>query len=289
MRMLLVLVSNFIFVTALTQGSNTFKLPEFLPPSPDVAALMKGGELSASPHTGGANASIPLYQLNMKDFALPISINYSSNGFKPEEIPSRVGIGWSLSAGGAVSRIVRGKPDDFCTTPTVRTISELQAYSQDAYYYISDLEDQASYSDAQPDEYRYSVNGLSGKFIIQRDGSVLQLPHNNVKIAVTKNNGAVVDIIIKDGKGIIYKFGEGDIEQTLQHNLVNNMLQKQFITTAWMLVKVSLPNSDYIDFTYGSLNHYVKSGVMASVRKGLIGVESCPQPSTIVCPVEAGI
>ena len=61
------------------QESNLFKLPEFLPPSPDVASIMKGGELSASPHTGGANASIPLYQLKLNDFTLPISLNYSSN------------------------------------------------------------------------------------------------------------------------------------------------------------------------------------------------------------------
>lgn len=269
-------------------GNNTFKLPEILGPSPDVAALSKGAELSSTPHTGGPNASIPVYTLKMKGFSYPLSINYSSNGFKPEEVPSRVGINWSFNAGGSVSRIVKGKPDDFCTPPSPHlTESQILAYNQDAYYYLQNLEDQGSYVDAQPDEYRYNVNGLSGKFIIQRDGTILQLPHNNVKITVIKSLGAVTDIYITDGNGVKYTFGESMIEQTLEHNLVNNFLQKQFITTAWMLTRITLTNGDYLTFSYGSLDHYVKSGVMESVRAGIVG-EYCSNGNTNTpCPVGA--
>lgn len=253
-------------------GSNDFKLPEILPPSPDVMALVKGGELSASPHTGAPNASIPIYSLKLRGYNLPISINYSSNGYKPEEVPSRTGLGWSLNAGGSVSRMVKGKPDDFCTPPsTYLDESSVLNYGSTSYYFIADLEDQNSYHDSQPDEYSYNVNGLSGKFIIQRDGSVLQLPYNNVKITVAKSMGAVTDIYITDGSGTKYSFGQGVIEQTLEHNLENNFLQKQYITTAWMLTNITIPTGEYITFSYGSISHYVKSGVMESVRKGLAG------------------
>ncbi|MEQ1676748.1 MAG: hypothetical protein ABL876_08610 [Chitinophagaceae bacterium] len=260
------MVSSIVFGQS---GSNTFKLPEILAPSPDVAALSKAAELQATPHTGAPNARIPVYDLKVGNFSFPVSINYGSNGYKPEEIPSRVGLGWTLNAGGSVSRIVRGKPDDFCT-PISQYLdeSQLQAYTSTAYYFLEDLEDQSTYHDSQPDEYRYSVNGLSGRFIIKRDGSVLQLPYNNVKIIVIKSQGAVTDILITDGNGVKYKFGEGVIEQTLEHNLVNDFLQKQYITTAWMLTNITLPAGNYINFSYGSLNHYVKSGVMQSVRKG---------------------
>lgn len=266
-------------------GTNAFKLPEVLPPSPDVAALTKGAELRSTPHTGGANANIPIYELRLRDFVLPISVSYSSTGYKPEEIPSRVGLSWSLNAGGAVTRIVKGKPDDFCSPPAqYLTESQVLAKNESSYFFIEGLEDQALNFDSQPDEYRYSVNGLSGKFIIKRDGTVLQLPHNNVKITVQKSLGAVTDIIITDGNGVKYTFGAGVQESTQEHNLIYDMLQKQNITTAWMLTNVTLLNGDYVNFSYGSLNHYVQSGVMQSVRKGIVG-NSCSQTTT--CPVDA--
>lgn len=276
----------FFYIEIEAQGSNnTFKLPEVLPPSPDLATLTKGAELRSTPHTGGANSSIPIYELKLRNFSLPISVNYSSTGFKPEEIPSRVGLSWSLNAGGAVTRIVKGKPDDYCSPPAqYLTESQVLAKNSNSFFFLEDLEDQNSNHDSQPDEYRYTVNGLTGKFIIKRDGSVLQLPYNNVKIIVLKSQGAVTDIIITDGGGVKYTFGGGVQESTLEHNLVYDLLQKQTITTAWMLTNVTLPNGDYIDFSYGSLTHYVNSGVIQSVRKGILG-PACNE--TLACPVEA--
>src|SRR5689334_17656652 len=146
MRILFFVLALSIGITGYGQGSNTFKLPEILPPSPDVAALTKGAELSSTPHTGGANASIPICQLKAGSYTFPVSINYSSNGYKPEEIPSRVGLGWSLNAGGSVSRIVRGKPDDFCVPYPHRYLNEADIldYDDSAYYFITALEDQES-------------------------------------------------------------------------------------------------------------------------------------------------
>jgi hypothetical protein len=288
----LLLLSFFVTGVIYSQsGNNEFKLPEVLPPSPDVASLTKSAELSATPHTGGANASIPIYQIKVGDYTLPVSLNYNSTGYKPQEIPSRVGLGWSLNAGGCVTRIIRGKPDDYCTYPTTYlTQSQLQAYTNTAYYFAMDLEDQSGYHDSQPDEYRYTVNGLSGKFILKRNGDVLQLPYNNVKISVSKNgDGSVADIFIKDGNGVLYSFGSGQKEYTLQHNLVQNFLQKQNITTAWMLNSISLPSGDNISFSYGTISHYVESGTTESARKGVCCGECHPNlpASPIPCPVDA--
>jgi hypothetical protein len=251
-------------------------LPEFLPPSPDVAAIIKGAELSASPHTGAANASIPIYELKIKDFSLPVSMNYSSNGFKPNETSSRCGMGWSLNVGGVVSRIQLGKPDDYCTTPTPKTISELLQYDAAALAYITDLEDPGSYHDAQPDEYRYSVNGISGKFIIKRDGNVIQLPYNNLKIVAIISGGALDEVQITDDKGILYKFGTSTaIEETIEHTLVHFMIGKQHIRTAWMLTKIVLPTGEYIDFTYSEIDHWNVTGTSVSVSRGMYEDQLC--------------
>jgi YD repeat-containing protein len=270
-------------------SQNTIKLPEILSPSPDVASITKGAELSATPHSGAANASIPVYELKLKDFTLPISLNYSANGFKPEEIPSRVGLGWSLNAGGVVSRIQHGKPDDFCTYPsTYLDVSQVQAYTSSSYYFLDDLADEGSYHDSEPDEYRYSVNGISGKFIIKRDGSVLSIPYNNVKITVEKSDGAITDVHITDQNGVTYNFGQyGVIEETIQHNLIHNFLTKQHIKTAWMLTKIVLPNSDYLNFTYDTVSHWTRMGTVESVRKGILGAYCTELNGITNCPVDA--
>jgi hypothetical protein len=260
---------SFAFCTGALGQAPAVKLPEFLPPSPDVAAIMKGAELSASPHTGTANAGIPIYDIKIKNFVLPISLNYSSNGFKTNENPSRVGCGWSLNAGGVVSRIQRGKPDDYATTPTPKTISEIQQYDAAALSYVAGLEGQAYTYDAQPDEYRYSVNGMSGKFIIKRDGSVLAIPHNNVKINVVKSMGLVSEIYITDTKGTKYTFGYGGkIEKTLTHNIATNHLNKDELNTAWMLTNITLATGEYINLTYSSIDHRANTGMTTSAQYG---------------------
>lgn len=260
------------------------KLPEILPPSPDVAAFMKGGQLSTNMHTGAANASIPVYEIKMKGYSFPVSINYSANGYKPQENPSRTGIGWSLSAGGAVTRVIRGKPDEHCTTPTPLTYSQITNYSATALNYVNDLENQESYHDAQPDEYNYSVNGLSGKFIIDRNGNVLQLPYNKVKIIVeTGYPDGVNTITITDESGVKYIFGiwgsDHNYEKTLEHNLVNNMLQKQVLRTGWMLSRIIFPNDEWISFSYSSVTNRAETGNINTVQRRLFNSSTCdPTP-----------
>lgn len=276
-------------------GTNKFNLPEILPPSPDVAAITKGAELSATPHTGGANARIPIYDLKVSGFTLPISLNYATNGYKPEEIPSRVGLGWSLNAGGVVSRITRGKPDDYCSpVSNYLTEAQIMQFDAEAHGFITDLENQNGNHDGMPDEYRYNVNGLSGKFIFKRDGSILQMPYNNIRIQVARyinayGANAITDIFITDGNGVKYTFGAGVFEETMQHNLTFNIINKQHIITAWMLTKITLPNGNFIDFNYSTVNHSVSSGLQQSVRKGIVGVYCTPPPpqNEISCPVDA--
>ena len=116
-----IIVTLFISFQIVKAQSPNPKLPVILPPSPEAASITKNGELNSGAYHGGPQASIPLYEIKLKNITLPVSLNYASNGLKVDEIPSRVGLGWNLSAGGVITRIVNGKPDDLTTRymPTV--------------------------------------------------------------------------------------------------------------------------------------------------------------------------
>src|SRR6059036_3887252 len=77
-------------------------------PSPTVASLGKFGDVPVSLYTGVPDISIPLFTAKGRTLALPIVLKYHAGGIKVEEIGSWVGIGWTLEAGGTITRTVRG-------------------------------------------------------------------------------------------------------------------------------------------------------------------------------------
>src|SRR5882672_6030027 len=94
--LLLLLLTANLFAIA-QDDPMQLKLPDILPPSPEAAAINKNGQLSVGMISGGAQASIPLYEIKLKSVRIPISLNYASNGTKVDEIPSRAGMNWTLS------------------------------------------------------------------------------------------------------------------------------------------------------------------------------------------------
>jgi len=84
-----------------------------IPPSPTASALASYVDNPVSLYTGTPEINIPLYNLQVKDFELPVSLSYHSKGMKVDETASNVGMGWSLNAGGVITRSVKGFPDDY--------------------------------------------------------------------------------------------------------------------------------------------------------------------------------
>ena len=83
-----------------------------IPPSPDAASLGKYGSTPVGLHTGIPNIDIPIYTVTDGSLQLPISISYHASGIKVSEIASWAGLGWTLNAGGIISRSVVGKSDE---------------------------------------------------------------------------------------------------------------------------------------------------------------------------------
>src|SRR5688572_30149168 len=93
-----------------SDGSEFLKV---IPPSPEASSLGKYGDHTVSLYTGQQQIDIPIFSISESDINLPISLSYSTGGIKADEVASWAGLGWTLNAGGVVSRSMRGLPDEF--------------------------------------------------------------------------------------------------------------------------------------------------------------------------------
>src|ERR1700683_2467612 len=75
-------------------------VPNYIPPSPNAAALMKFSDVPVSPYTGTADITVPIYTIQARGITVPISVSYHTGGINLEEEASWVGLGWAMNAGG---------------------------------------------------------------------------------------------------------------------------------------------------------------------------------------------
>ncbi|TAH15088.1 MAG: hypothetical protein EAZ14_02515, partial [Runella slithyformis] len=81
-------------------------------PSPEAAKINQFKDAAVNLHTGTASVPLPLYTLQEGSLSLPISLTYTAVGMKAGEVAPWTGLGWQLQAGGMITRVVRGLPDE---------------------------------------------------------------------------------------------------------------------------------------------------------------------------------
>lgn len=81
-------------------------------PTPQAQDLYRFGSVPVSPYTGKANVSIPIYSAEVCGIPLTVSLNYDTQGVLVNSIPGFTGHGWTLNAGGVITREQQGWPDE---------------------------------------------------------------------------------------------------------------------------------------------------------------------------------
>lgn len=216
-----------------------------IPQSPNTASLGKYGEIPVGIYTGVPSVSIPIYEINTGKLKLPVTLSYHGGGIKVEEIASWAGLGWSISAGGQVTRQVRGVPDEspYGYLTQYRKIYEYeQMNTTQKHDYLQDL---LHYEfDSEPDMFSYSAGAISGEFFYDTTGSFITIPRS--KIIINGLNG----FVISDNDGTAYYFTTP--ETTTATSLANNAVGATASSvSAWLLSKiVSATGTDSIVFSY---------------------------------------
>ena len=128
-------------------------------PSPDASALIKGINTPVNLYNGVASVSIPLYEAESNGAGkIPVTIQYQTGGIKVQEISSVAGLGWQLQAGGAITRVVRSKPDD-----------QVKYTTQIKYDQLRDVALNKEKYDFEKDLFFFAFPGGGGKFIFSKD------------------------------------------------------------------------------------------------------------------------
>ena len=124
-----------------------------------------------------------------------------------QEIAGPVGLGWALNAGGVITRVVQGIPDDEPDGYSGKNkrgsgIVPIESYEVSGEF-TSDLlvgysaQSMSDFSqgrwDGQPDMFYFNILGRSGRFVLDPDGKAVLLPHQDVEIKLTSRGGSQQD------------------------------------------------------------------------------------------------
>lgn len=171
-------------------------------PSPVAGTLGQFGGGIPSLYTGQPNIEIPLYTLVDHDIKIPISLLYNTSIVKVNNHPGWVGLGWNLSCGGAITRVVRDIPDEYfvdlptdfetgyyhnfyrLNTPTWYSPDEMSVNLWNRV--IGNLE---SVYEVMADEFYFSFLGYDGKFFLNENGQWIVICDKNIQVELDSTFG----------------------------------------------------------------------------------------------------
>ena len=255
---LCILVMLAAFTQQLSAQSGAPSITTPTPPSPNAASLGQYGEIPVGLYTGIPNINIPIYEINAGGIKLPISLSYHSGGIKVEEIASWVGLGWSLNAGGVITKQVRGLSDDspsgyFYNWQLTDQYLNGQMTAINKQLFLQDVLD--GVTDSQQDIYYYNFGNESGKFILDRSGVGICIPVSKNKIEFGTFLGAENCWKITSTSGQIFYFTDTEVSNSQIQNSDGSSVLTPYNTTSWFLTKiVNTPGTESVDFTYEDAN-----------------------------------
>ncbi len=259
---------------------------EIATPSTDAWNFIKYGEVSPNLYTGTLGLSIPFYTYKDNDFQIPISFDYSSNGFMPNMKPGILGPGWNLNVGGIITVDIKGIPDygqdqygnkgfyylstgnySRDSTRFWRYIKEPEGSDGLSGYYSqvfdhgmpaptivyetgNDIFDATSKFDVEPDIYHFNFMGYSGTF---------HMGYNN-KIYVYNTNVSNKEFKIEIGTDFQYitittSDGYQYYFNTSSYSVANAEVSIDpnlwtYKMLAWKLSEITAPNGRKVTFNY---------------------------------------
>ena len=262
-KIVLMLIAILLMNCKIFSQNSPLSNQQIIPPPPDAASLGKFVNVTIGYQNGTFTVSVPIWEVKAKGLSIPISLNYHGSGVRVEELASRVGLGWALNAGGVITRVVRGLPDDNENSGTGYRSSPMlerkDTYTVEENHLLLDFVD--GYYDSEPDIFIYKFAEYSGKFVVDKNGEAFMLPYNN-QIKIKKQdsyNLGYWEIETTDGA----KYYFNNIEKNLKCIIgITDAFSSTPLThkSSWFLSKIITSKSDTISFNYTTNEVNYQSG-----------------------------
>ncbi|MFC1223743.1 DUF5977 domain-containing protein [Pedobacter sp. BG31] len=238
-KILLALLLPF-FLQKVVAQSNVVKFNSPISPSPTAASLGKYGDIPVATYTGIPSIQIPLYEIKIGASSVPVSLSYYAGGFKVADESSSVGLGWSLNAGGVITRVKKMKDD----------------LSSDGYYKNADHTNNDG-TDKEPDIFYFNFANFSGKFLIDYSSNPAK-PYEIKRISVYDDDDLKIIMnnnqtwTVTDKFGVIYEFNDKEIQndRATTEGGYSSPVEPSDYVSAWYLSKITYTNGEEIVFNY---------------------------------------
>jgi YD repeat-containing protein len=255
-------------------------LMNITPPSPNAAALGKFGDVQIGPSTGIPQIDVPIYSYSNIDntLKLDISLDYHAGGVRVDEVASNAGSGWSLSAGGAITRTVRDIYDEAVPYGFMNYMaipSEMEGNKRGGGGTITSMFNYIATknADGQNDIFSFNFSGRSGQFMYGKNNDFLMQTSNKLK--VEKKHGALLNGVASDMISVFTVTDENGVKyifDALEFSDDGTMGAYHKWVSAWYLTKIiSASNRDSIVLEYEDEHTKYTAGRFVTMTYGVGG------------------
>ncbi|WP_282089701.1 hypothetical protein [Aquimarina algiphila] len=150
------------------------------------------------------NISIPLYNITIEGTTIPITLSYNSKGTQVSNVPTNVGFGWNLNAGGGIQKTINHLVDE---SPDGWFFHNRYEDLQPEIYGNNRGKDLFESVDAAPDIFRMRMsNGFLAEYVFDRITD-----RSSPQPLILKQNGHIADIITNLNR--LYQYGYGNYDE----------------------------------------------------------------------------
>ena len=231
-------------------------------PSPEAARATKYADFPVSYGLGLVDVNIPLYVVKSHSLTLPISLSYDSGGIRVDDVSGPAGLGWTLEAGGVITRSVMGITDESAVGWPHRPNPDPTVPDYWNYAYLEDVA--KGDKDSEADLYSFNFCGHKGSFYVDwgtTPWTVIPTSATDLLIEVTAGGFKITDT---DGTTYLFAQQETSARSTSitlpfygAGSSPQNYPGSMTPITAWYLTEIaSMDRTDVIKLhyrTYGDL------------------------------------
>lgn len=255
--------------------------------TPEAANLGTYGNIPVGLYTGTPEISVPLHTLKTGEYTLPIELSYHLSNVRPYPSPGVTGLGWTLLAGGCITRNVRGYYDEkkdysgygygfmynYGKLGSITGEQSFRSRLNDVFMRFQSTDGSKPY-DLEADEFFFNFCGYTGNFYLDEHGNWCVASDTDIKVEPTtdsdfvslqqlrdsgrmnttgwamssSNNRFLNKFTLVTPDGCRYRFG--GLTATEYSISYYNRNGSDLIPTTWHLTRIDTPDGHYVDFTY---------------------------------------